>query len=205
MPRGRCSASAWLWGLHDAGFAALTALYREAARGPITGITLIAGFASTLSWPLSTVLNDAVGWRETCLAWAAFQSRGRVAVELHAPAGRDARGPARGARGADRVAAAQGNATAGVRVRGRVVRHRRDGGASPCRPCCGGAGAGPVEAIAAASLVGPAQVAARLVELLLLRRIHPLVSARIARRRCIQRSARPFLPLTPRRRARASS
>ena len=42
------------------------------------------------------------------------------------------------------------------------------------------AGATPVEAIAAAALVGPAQVAARIAEFLFLRRIHPLVSARIA-------------------------
>jgi cyanate permease len=41
-------------------------------------------------------------------------------------------------------------------------------------------GASPVQAIAAAALVGPAQVAARLLEFLLLRRIHPLISARIA-------------------------
>jgi hypothetical protein len=43
-----------------------------------------------------------------------------------------------------------------------------------------GAGASPVEAVAAAALVGPAQVAARVAEFLILRRIHPLVSARIA-------------------------
>jgi len=48
-------------GLYDAGFAALTALYGHNARGPITGITLLAGFASTVSWPLSTFLNDALG------------------------------------------------------------------------------------------------------------------------------------------------
>jgi hypothetical protein len=42
------------------------------------------------------------------------------------------------------------------------------------------AGATPLQAIAAAALVGPAQVAARLVEFLVLRRVHPLVSARIA-------------------------
>jgi hypothetical protein len=42
------------------------------------------------------------------------------------------------------------------------------------------AGATPLQAIAAAALVGPAQVAARLVEFVILRRSHPLVSARIA-------------------------
>jgi hypothetical protein len=41
-------------------------------------------------------------------------------------------------------------------------------------------GATHVEAIAAAALVGPAQVAARLVEFVLLRNVHPLVSARVA-------------------------
>ncbi len=50
-------------GLYDAAFATLTTLYAGEARGPITGITLIAGFASTVSWPLSTVLDHAIGWR----------------------------------------------------------------------------------------------------------------------------------------------
>jgi MFS family permease len=57
-------------GLYDAGFATLTSLYGRQARGPITGITLFAGFASTVSWPLTAALNDALGWRETCLVWA---------------------------------------------------------------------------------------------------------------------------------------
>ena len=42
------------------------------------------------------------------------------------------------------------------------------------------AGASPAAAIAAAALVGPAQVAARLAEFTLLRRFHPLTSARLA-------------------------
>ena len=42
------------------------------------------------------------------------------------------------------------------------------------------AGASPAGAVAAAALVGPAQVAARLVEYGLMRRSHPLVSARVA-------------------------
>jgi len=61
-------------GLYDAAFAALTALYGREARGPITGITLIAGFASTVGWPLSALLNDYFGWRGACLGWAALTS-----------------------------------------------------------------------------------------------------------------------------------
>ena len=41
-------------------------------------------------------------------------------------------------------------------------------------------GAAPAAAVAAAALVGPAQVAARLAEFALVRRIHPLVSGRVA-------------------------
>jgi len=37
-----------------------------------TGITLIAGFASTVSWPLTTWLNGSLDWRETLLVWAAL-------------------------------------------------------------------------------------------------------------------------------------
>ena len=58
-------------GLYDAAFAALGRIYGDAARGSITGITLIAGFASTVGWPLSAWGLDTIGWRETCFAWAA--------------------------------------------------------------------------------------------------------------------------------------
>ena len=41
------------------------------ARRSITGITLIAGFASTVGWPLTAWGLDTIGWRNTCFAWAA--------------------------------------------------------------------------------------------------------------------------------------
>src|SRR6266513_2189089 len=56
-------------GLYDPAFATLTGLYGRAARGPITGITLIAGFASTVGWPLSALLEADFGWRGACLVW----------------------------------------------------------------------------------------------------------------------------------------
>jgi hypothetical protein len=57
-------------GLYDAAFAALARLYGIAARSPITSITLMAGFASTVGWPLTAWGLDHFGWRETCLGWA---------------------------------------------------------------------------------------------------------------------------------------
>src|SRR5262249_4407300 len=59
-------------GLYDPAFATLTGLYGRAARGPITGITLIAGFASTVGWPISAFLDAQFGWRAACLIWAAL-------------------------------------------------------------------------------------------------------------------------------------
>ena len=58
-------------GLYDAAFGALGRIYGEAARRSITGITLFAGFASTVGWPLSAWGLETIGWRNTCFAWAA--------------------------------------------------------------------------------------------------------------------------------------
>ncbi len=59
-------------GLYDAVFAALGKLYGEQARSAITNLTLFGGFASTICWPLSALLEETVGWRGTCLAYAAM-------------------------------------------------------------------------------------------------------------------------------------
>ena len=165
-------------GLYDAAFAALAALYGRDARTPIPGITLIAGFASTVSWPLTTFLNDALGWRETLLVWAAFNLV--VALPLNAllPVPTS---PAHLARPADRTVGWKPYKemfllafvfAAGWFVTGAMASHLPG--------LLERAGATPVQAIAAAALVGPAQVAARLVEFLFLRRAHPLISARVA-------------------------
>ena len=59
-------------GLYDAAFATLGRLYGREARGAITALTLIAGFASTLCWPFSAWVLHLAGWRVTCLAYAAL-------------------------------------------------------------------------------------------------------------------------------------
>lgn len=57
-------------GLYDAAFSTLGRLYGAGARGAITQLTLWGGFASTVCWPLSAWLVEAVGWRGACLAYA---------------------------------------------------------------------------------------------------------------------------------------
>ncbi len=59
-------------GLYDPAFSALGRLYGEGARGAITQVTLFGGFSSTVCWPLSAFLVAHVGWRGTCLVYAAI-------------------------------------------------------------------------------------------------------------------------------------
>ncbi|MEJ6392767.1 MFS transporter [Gymnodinialimonas sp. 2305UL16-5] len=58
--------------LYEAAFSTLGRLYGVSARGAITALTLWAGFASTICWPLSALLAETFGWRLTCLIYAAL-------------------------------------------------------------------------------------------------------------------------------------
>lgn len=58
-------------GLYDALFATLGTLYGGFARSAITGITLISGFCTSLVWPGTALLIEWLGWRDACLAYAA--------------------------------------------------------------------------------------------------------------------------------------
>jgi MFS family permease len=60
-------------GLTDAAFSTLGSIYGEDARSPITTLTLFAGFASTICWPLSAYLVEHLGWRGACFIYAAIQ------------------------------------------------------------------------------------------------------------------------------------
>ncbi|HLJ19102.1 MAG TPA: MFS transporter [Stellaceae bacterium] len=167
-------------GLYDAAFAALTAIYGGEARGPITGITLIAGFASTVGWPLTALLNGTVGWRETCLVWAAVNllvvlplNRLAIPVATVAPAPHaSATGGKIGWKPYREMLLLAFVFAACWFVTGSMAAH--------LPRLLERVGATPFEAVAASALVGPAQVGARLAEFLLLRRVHPLVSARLA-------------------------
>jgi len=167
-------------GLYDPAFATLTRLYGREARAPITGITLIAGFASTVGWPASAWFEHAFGWREACLIWAGLNLFAAMPLNWLAippvpplpPQGqreRDALDP-EPPRGAMPILAFYFCATAFVT--GAMAAH--------LPRFLESAGASEAAAIAAGALVGPAQVAARLVEFSLLRGIHPVWSGRIA-------------------------
>jgi hypothetical protein len=156
----------------------LTGLYGRAARGPITGITLIAGFASTVGWPLSAFLDAQFGWREACLIWAALHiviglPLNRLLIPRAPP-------PARTSEVAEETSPAPRGAMAILAFVFAATWFVTGAMAAHLPRLLEIAGASSTAAIAAAALVGPAQVAARLVEFGALRMVHPLVSARLA-------------------------
>jgi hypothetical protein len=57
-------------GLYDAAFATAGGLLGKEAGACITGITLVAGFASTVFWTLGAGLIGVLGWRGLLLAYA---------------------------------------------------------------------------------------------------------------------------------------
>jgi len=169
--------------LYDPAFASLGRIFGAAARRPITALTLIAGFASTVSWPATHFLLEGVGWRGTYLIYAALLAA--VAAPLHALALPRSR--------ADAAAGARAQAEAPTRVlapNGLPFVLVASAFASYAFVPSGmsanlleifarsGIDAGTVVWIGA--LYGPAQVGARLIEFAFGRNVHPLWVVRFA-------------------------
>jgi MFS family permease len=188
---GCASDAAWLFGswivlgvamscgLYESAFATVARIYGQDARRAITGITLIAGFASTIAWPLTAWMEVSFGWRFACFAWSAAHLLICAPLNLLVPAG-------------GRIVGATSEAAAPLTERGRTwimvalafvftaTWFGSTAMAAHLPRLLQEAGASLPAAIAAAALVGPAQVAARMVEFGLMRRLHPLTSARVA-------------------------
>jgi Major Facilitator Superfamily len=167
-------------GLYEAAFATLTRIYGSAARQSITGITLIAGFASTVGWPVTSWLDGEFGWRVACQVWAAIHLALALPLNLFLP--RVTVLPKAEARTESNGTPVQNETFAMIAVAyvfaatGFV-----SSGLSALLPTMlVQFGATPSAALFAGMLIGPSQVAARIVEAGWLSRYHPLLSARIA-------------------------
>lgn len=68
--------------LYEPAFAALALVFRADLRKAITVLTLAGGLASTVFWPLTQHLESTLGWREAMLVLAAINLV--VCVPLHA-------------------------------------------------------------------------------------------------------------------------
>ena len=178
-------------GLYDAAFAALVRLFGPDARRSISGITLIAGFASSVGWPLTAWMEAHWGWRGACLGWAGLhlllvmplnltvprvapadaQRADAPAAPAAAAAALDSPPPAPSARTLQLVVLA-GLFTLMGFVSTAIATH--------LPAILQAAGAPLAAAVALAALAGPSQVASRLFELGVLSRFSPLLTARIA-------------------------
>ena len=179
-------------GLYEAAFATLVRLYGQGARGAITGITLIAGFASTVGWPLSAWMETQWGWRGACAGWAALHLL--VGVPLNgwlprADAADKAPEPSTDAIAAPTTEpAVSAPLTPAHPLRTTVLLSfvfavtwfTSTAMAAHLPRLLQASGTSLQAAVALAALVGPAQVAARLLEFGCLRRLHPLLSAQLA-------------------------
>lgn len=172
-------------GLYESAFATLVRLYGKQARTSITGITLIAGFASTVGWPLSTWLESRYGWRNACFAWAGLHlllglplnallpKAPPVPPASPAPAGDAPPAPTTGEAPSWRAMLILSFVFAATWFISTAM-------AAHLPRLMLASGATVATALLVGTLIGPAQVAARVLEFGWLHRVHPLLSARLA-------------------------
>lgn len=152
--------------LYEPAFGIVTRRYPQRYRDAITALTLVGGFASTLSFPAATWLIGAFGWRDALLALAALMALG--VAPLHAWA---LRGEASGA-AAPRAGADAADATLHEALRERAfwllalafTLHAFAGAAlwAHVMPAFAAKGFSEAQALAVVVWIGPAQVAGRL-------------------------------------------
>ncbi|HEX7388118.1 MAG TPA: MFS transporter [Castellaniella sp.] len=175
-------------GLYEAAFSSLVRLYGRDARSAITGITLIAGFASTVGWPLSAWMEARFGWRGACFGWAtihlllglplnAWLPRAPVAAKADGLQAED-QTPAVSAEPATQIHS--GMVTVILAFVFAATWFVSTAIATHLPRMLESTGMTLAAAVGIGALVGPAQVAARMLEFGFLRNVHPLLSARLA-------------------------
>ncbi len=175
-------------GLYETAFSTLVQFYGAGARRSITGITLMGGLASTLSWPLTAWLEITWDWRVACLAWAGMHLLLCLPIHLRLRPGpmpasvgstpETAPTPAWSSEGLPE--AQRGRAAVLLSTIFGLTWFISTAMAAHLPALLLAQGLPLATALLLGSLIGPAQVAGRLAEYGLLRHLHPLLSARIA-------------------------
>ena len=163
-------------GLYDAAFSTLGRIYGQTARQHITSLTLFGGLASTACWPLSAYFVSELGWRGACLAYAAIHlvltlpayllalPKQPPALDAPRPASTEDTGPPVRFRSVFVVMAATITLSAVIStvisVHLLTILQARDIALAA--------------AVALGALVGPSQVGARFIEMLIARYHHPI-------------------------------
>lgn len=169
--------------LYDAAFAGIAQAVGEArARRAITMMTLLGGFASTVFWPLTLGLVEAFDWRTTLLIFSALHVFVCAPLHLSLPQRRSSPG--------------SGHTESVSFAPLPVVQHRRAmvllaigfslswavmaAFSAQWVPILAALGLEQTVAVAAGALMGPAQVIARVTEMLFAQRRHPMETALVA-------------------------
>lgn len=179
-------------GQFEVAFATLVKLFGKDSRSPITGVALIAGFASFVGWTLSVKILEIWDWRGVCVFWAGVQvlialplyyfvprERKTVPKKINtdSPTTSDSKKTSRSTKSSPQSNRRKGillayvfaaNAFVGMGLMMHLPGLLQVFGVSMA------------VAFTIGSLVGPAQVLGRLVDYFMLRRRHPLVGAQAA-------------------------
>ena len=161
-------------GLYDATFATIGRLLGGEARPAIVGVTLMAGFASTVGWPMGIALLGMLGWRSTLLVYAAIQlvvNLPLIMLLVPRAGGRPAEAPVEVA-----AAASSGSGTGALTLLGTFFSIRAAISAVVsvhALRLLQGVGLTAGTAVGVAALFGPSQVFGRVVEWAFARRLDP--------------------------------
>ncbi len=159
--------------LYEPAFAVLTRLFEDRYRQAITVLTLFGGFASTVFWPLSQWLIDVYGWRDALVILGMLNLAGCSLIHATLLPGNDDEHAARkrsSSRDKDLRSVLRepsfyllcGAFTANALVFSAMAVHML--------PMLQEKGLTPIQAAAIGAMVGPMQVAGRIVEMLFGRR-----------------------------------
>jgi len=160
---------------YDAAFASLTQITPHGARRAISYLTLFGGLASTVFWPVSHYLSLGIGWAATLLIYAALHLV--LCLPIHWAVLRQANG--------DRASATDATTEGQTRLKDGARRKAMAIFATALAlnglvfsaisahavPLFAALGFGGEEAVFMAALIGPAQVASRIGEIMMGRRL----------------------------------
>ena len=168
--------------LYDPAFATLTRIFGTQARRQITFVTLAGGFASTVSWPVTHLLLEQIGWRGTYWVFAAILAL--VVAPLHGfalPRIVAETLPSVDVPGepiADAPLQPTGRPFLLIAVAFAVYAFVQSGITSNYLAMLGRGGLASSTIVTIGMLIGPAQVASRLIDFVFAGRTHPLWIAR---------------------------
>ncbi len=166
-------------GLYDTSYSTIGRLLGAGARPAILGVTLMAGFAGTIGWPLGTWLAEAYGWRIACCLFAALQVAVILPILLlFIPHAGPPPPPA-----PPRATVSGGTAPGFAFVLLAIFFTSRAAISAVISVhllvLLGGIGLATGSAVLVAAMVGPAQVGARILDWKLARDMSPVTSARL--------------------------